>query len=92
MRRDHPLLQQLEMSCLAEEMRLVGRQQVDRDLDLSRAVTAAQQLEVVAVGRQPMVAKPAGEPAHHQRVLLVREVDAGHLANPGPELAEFFAG
>ena len=57
MSREDLLAKKVEVLRLPEKMRLVGGQQVDRDLQLGRLRAALQQIEILAVTLQPVVAQ-----------------------------------
>jgi hypothetical protein len=74
------------MPRLAEEVGLVGGQQIDRQLVLLRV--ALQQLEIGFEAGQPMLRHAARQPPGHQRLLGRPHGDAGHLVDPALEQGE----
>src|SRR5579859_6276528 len=73
---------------LAEEIRLVGRQQVDGGLLLQRRTTAGEQAKVIAVGLDSAGVQPLGQAAAHQRLFGLAEGDSGRLEYEALKLAE----
>ncbi len=82
----HALAQEVEMLLLAEEMGLVGGEQVDCHLQFILAL--ADQLEVILVAAQAVVLQPLRQASRHQSLLGRRHADAGDAVNHLPEVGE----
>ena len=84
---------QTEMLRLAEEIGLVGRQQVDHRLQFFRGTEwIAEQIDVAGVAAQTVMAQAARQAAGDQHPLLRTQVDPGELADPVAEPGEFLGG
>ena len=77
---------------LPKKVRLVGREQIDRDLQLTRVRTTLQEVKIFAVAVELVIPQPLREPAHDQGFLLIGEIDPGNAVNPGPDRLEFRIG
>jgi hypothetical protein len=88
----HQLTQEIEVLRLAEEVGLVGRQQIDHLLQLLGLVARCEQPVILTVAGEAVVVESAAEAADEQHALGIGKADAGEPVDQSLEEGELVVG